>query len=110
MRRQFTLVLVVVTSMTFGCSNDTPRARSGEDVESSPARATDEAQQDEKVNSDKLQLVAGFWGPMPTGVAVSKSGRIFVNFPRWGDPVQYTVAEVKNGQAAAYPNMEMNKA
>ena len=38
------------------------------------------------VNSDKLQLVAAFRGPMPTGVAVSKSNRVFVNFPRWGDP------------------------
>ena len=33
----------------------------------------------------KLELVATFNGPMPTGVTVSQKGRIFVNFPRWGD-------------------------
>jgi sugar lactone lactonase YvrE len=45
---------------------------------------------------------------MPTGVTVSKNNRIFVNFPKWGDQVDYTVAEVKNGQTVAYPSAEMN--
>lgn len=49
------------------------------------------------------QIVAQFSGPMPTGVTVSQKGRIFVNFPRWGDPVKATVAEWKNGRAVAYP-------
>src|SRR5262245_54915555 len=40
----------------------------------------------------KLELVASFSGPMPTGVTVSEKGRIFVNFPQWGDPVDFTVA------------------
>ena len=30
----------------------------------------------------KIELVATFDGPMPTGVTVSHTGRIFVNFPR----------------------------
>jgi hypothetical protein len=30
-------------------------------------------------------------GPMPTGVAVSASGRVFVNYPKWGDEVPATV-------------------
>ncbi len=55
-----------------------------------------------------LEVVATFNGPMPTGVTVSKNGRIFVNFPKWGDQVDYTVAEVKNGQTVAYPSAEMN--
>jgi sugar lactone lactonase YvrE len=46
---------------------------------------------------------------MPTGVTVSREGRIFVNFPRWGDQVDFTVAEVKNGQAMAYPDAEVNR-
>ena len=33
-------------------------------------------------------------GPMPTGVTVAKGGRIFVNFPRWGDDVPFTVGEI----------------
>ena len=45
---------------------------------------------------------------MPTGVTVSQSHRIFVNFPRWGDDVPFTVAEVVNGRAVAYPNAQVN--
>ncbi len=55
----------------------------------------------------KLEQVASFSGPMPTGVTVSQNGRIFVNFPRWGDPVASTVAEVVNAQAVPYPNAEI---
>ncbi len=51
----------------------------------------------------KLETVAQFYGAMPTGVTVSQKGRIFVNFPRWGDNVPFTVAEIKNGRAVAYP-------
>ena len=56
-----------------------------------------------------LEVVATFNGPMPTGVTVSRTGRIFVNFPRWDDPVEFTVAELKNGQAVPYPNLDMNR-
>lgn len=51
----------------------------------------------------KIELVARFDGPMPTGVTVSRNGRIFVNYPRWGDDVEFTVAEIKDGKASAYP-------
>ncbi|MGB9336732.1 MAG: L-dopachrome tautomerase-related protein [Candidatus Acidiferrales bacterium] len=57
----------------------------------------------------QLELVAKFDGPMPTGVTVANDGRIFVNFPRWGDNVDYTVAEVKDGKTFAYPNAEINR-
>jgi sugar lactone lactonase YvrE len=56
-----------------------------------------------------LEVVATFNGPMPTGVTVANNGRIFVNFPKWGDQVDYTVAEVKNGQTVAYPNADINR-
>jgi hypothetical protein len=46
---------------------------------------------------------------MPTGVTVSQKGRIFVNFPRWGDEVPFTVAEVREGKAIAYPDEAMNQ-
>ena len=55
-----------------------------------------------------LEPVATFSGPMPTGVTVSRNNRIFVNFPRWGDDVPFTVAEVIHGRAVAYPNAEIN--
>ena len=56
-----------------------------------------------------LEVVATFPDAMPTGVTVSNSGRIFVNFPRWGDPVDYTVGEVKNGQVIPYPDAGINR-
>jgi len=68
----------------------------------SPKLATDEPVGD-------LETVATFDGPMPTGVTVSHKGRIFVNFPRWGDKVDFTVAEVKDGKAVAYPSEDFNK-
>src|SRR5262245_43688077 len=46
----------------------------------------------------KIEPVTSFDGPMPTGVTVSREGRIFVNFPRLGDAVEFTVAELKNGR------------
>jgi hypothetical protein len=51
-----------------------------------------------------LEVVATFDGPMPTGVSVSNSGRIFLNFPKWGDAVEYTVGELKNGKTVPYPD------
>ncbi|MGK7950478.1 MAG: L-dopachrome tautomerase-related protein [Xenococcaceae cyanobacterium] len=56
----------------------------------------------------ELELVASFDGAMPTGVTVSQDGRIFVNFPRWGDDVPYTVVEVINDEVVPYPNAEIN--
>ncbi|WP_244851570.1 major royal jelly family protein [Caballeronia sp. SL2Y3] len=57
-----------------------------------------------------IETVATFTGPMPTGVSVTETGRIFVNFPRWGDDVQATVAELRDGKVVAYPNAEINRA
>ena len=54
-----------------------------------------------------LEQVASFTGSMLTGVTVSQGGRIFVNFPRWGDPVPFTVAEVVDGQPVPYPNADI---
>src|ERR1700730_4294172 len=56
----------------------------------------------------RIETVATFEGPMPTGGTVSNEGRVFVNFPKWGDNVQYTVAEVKNRKTLPYPNADIN--
>lgn len=53
------------------------------------------------------EIVARFSGPMPTGVAVSRQGRVFVNFPRWGDPVVHSVVEVKDGREIPFPSAEL---
>jgi len=61
---------------------------------------------DEPVN--ELEIVHTFTGPMPTGVSVSHTGRIFVNFPQWGDEPPATVVELRDGQEVPYPNEEWN--
>lgn len=35
--------------------------------------------------------------------------RIFVNYPKWGDDVKFTVAELVDGEAVAYPNEKFNQ-
>ena len=57
-----------------------------------------------------LEPVASFNGAMPTGVTVSHQGRIFVNFPRWGDEVPFTAAEIREGRPVAYPEGAINRA
>jgi hypothetical protein len=47
---------------------------------------------------DRIEPVAHFYDAIPTGVTVSSKGRIFVNFPRWGDQVPFTVAELARRQ------------
>jgi sugar lactone lactonase YvrE len=56
----------------------------------------------------KLQLVHRFYGSMPTGVTVSAKGRIFVNYPRWGDATPFTVAELRNGREVPFPSAAIN--
>src|SRR5256714_4549242 len=56
-----------------------------------------------------LEPVAYFNDAMPTGVTVSHKGRIFVNFPRWGDDVPFTVSEIRDGQSIAYPDEGLNQ-
>ena len=76
-----------------------------------PATAQSQAQPETQAPSvlpaSNLELVATSdyqW----TGVAVSQTGRIFVNFPRWSDDVPISVAELVDGKATPYPNAEIN--
>jgi len=57
----------------------------------------------------RIETVATFAGAMPTGVTVAANGRKFVCFPRWGDAVPFTVGELRNGNAVAYPNTAVNR-
>lgn len=57
----------------------------------------------------RLEQVHAFYDAMPTGVTVTEHGRIFVNFPRWGDKVPFTVGEIRDGQVVAYPNLAFNQ-
>ncbi|MEV1328123.1 L-dopachrome tautomerase-related protein [Micromonospora costi] len=56
----------------------------------------------------ELELVHTFTGPMPTGVTVSHRGRIFVNFPQWGDNPPATVVELRDGGEVPFPDERWN--
>ncbi len=61
-----------------------------------------------EASAQSLTQVARFEHQV-TGVTVSKTGRIFVNFPRWTDDAPVSVAEVlPDGKTAPYPNLEWN--
>ncbi|QSB20748.1 gluconolaconase [Pseudomonas sp. 15A4] len=57
----------------------------------------------------QLEQVFAFHDAMPTGVTVTETGRIFVNFPHWGDDVPFTVGEIRDGKVIAYPDAAINK-
>lgn len=75
---------------------------------SSSPLGLDQLAQDRAIG--KPEVVTTFNGAMPTGVTVTREGRIFVNFPRWGDDVPFTVAEVKDNRLVPYPNAAVNRA
>ena len=113
MRTTIATIAAAAFALT-GCQmlrQDTPSARTPQGQQqlddAQLARAKGAQNQQTIGNIEPAALIRG---PMPTGVAVSKQGRIFVNFPRWGDPVEFTVAEVrKDGKVVPYPSREINK-
>jgi sugar lactone lactonase YvrE len=56
----------------------------------------------------ELEVVHLFHGPMPTGVTVSRTGRVFVCYPLWGDDVPATVTELRDGEAVPFPDETWN--
>ena len=63
----------------------------------------------EGASAPRIEQVATFDGAMPTGVTVAPNGRIFVNFPQWGDNAPFTVAELVDGKAVPYPDAATNQ-
>jgi sugar lactone lactonase YvrE len=57
----------------------------------------------------KIESVFEFYDAMPTGVSVAADGRIFINFPRWGDDVPFTVGEIRSGKVVPYPDATINR-
>jgi sugar lactone lactonase YvrE len=57
----------------------------------------------------RIEPVFEFRRAMPTGVTLASDGRIFINFPRWGDDVPFTVGEIREGKLVAYPDAAINK-
>ncbi len=54
-----------------------------------------------------LRQVASF-DHQVTGVAVTPDGRIFVNFPRWTEDTEVSVAEVRDGRLVPFPDADWN--
>jgi sugar lactone lactonase YvrE len=111
------LALLAITGWLAGCQVDhdaTPARQAGTTAANDRGGQAAAARQGAGANGrtqriGNIETVATFDGPMPTGVTVSHDGRVFVNFPRWGDTVEYTVAELKDGKPVAYPNAEINQ-
>ena len=59
-----------------------------------PAQPPQEQTASEAPRYGPLQEVIAFERLQPTGITVSKSGRIFVCFPKWSDDYQFAVVEV----------------
>jgi hypothetical protein len=72
---------------------------------------------DPGVYGPALEVVHLYWDQFPTGIAVSKNGRRFSNYPGGLDPnntyrgtePKYTIAELlPNNTERAFPSVEMN--
>ena len=61
------------------------------------------------ISGAQLEEAGSFPQQQITGVAVSKAGRIFVNFPNWSDSHSVSVAELIAGKAKPFPNEVWNQ-
>jgi sugar lactone lactonase YvrE len=57
----------------------------------------------------QLEQVFTFHDAMPTGITITDSGRLFVNYPKWGDDVTFTVGEIREGHVFPYPDAAFNR-
>ncbi|MDX1933748.1 MAG: L-dopachrome tautomerase-related protein [Capsulimonadales bacterium] len=67
-----------------------------------PVAAQNAPRVERKDNAD-LRIVHSFQEAMPVGIAVSRTGRMFVSYPRWEDPLTFTLAELKDGKETPFP-------
>jgi sugar lactone lactonase YvrE len=91
MKTQFPLVLAAVVGLTFvaACNRDND----------------DDLDPQAGIALDSVATSQTLW----TGVAVSREGRVFANFPRMDTlVVPYSVAEVSSTSATPFPNAEWN--
>ncbi|WP_232469777.1 hypothetical protein [Burkholderia pseudomallei] len=107
---RFTRIVLtaVLAALSFGAANAQPASNDASDAVA--LRLAVERQVADRGIGD-LEQVFSFTGAMPTGVAVDPhSRRIFVNFPRWGDDVPYTVGEIVGDKLVPYPDAQTNRA
>ncbi len=67
------------------------------------------AQDTSKVQGKPIVEVAHFQDYQVTGIAVSKTGQLYANFPRWSNDYKYAVAEVdKDSNLTPFPDDQWN--
>ncbi|NIO17204.1 MAG: hypothetical protein GTN70_09430 [Deltaproteobacteria bacterium] len=79
------LIPMMTISLLFGCKSKPPKHK-------------------ETVTLEPVAFSDAQW----TGLAVSKEGRLFVNYPRWSENVPVSVAELAEGTPVPYPDTAMN--
>jgi sugar lactone lactonase YvrE len=85
--------LVLLLTAATACKKETPKNGSG-----SP-----------QLPSSALELVFSDSTYQLTGIAVSKEGRLFTNYPLWSATHKNAVVEIQSGNAVQpYPNADMN--
>ncbi|WP_372644574.1 hypothetical protein [Ancylomarina sp.] len=61
-------------------------------------------------NKNEIIEVAQYKGQQVTGVSVTKTSRVFANFPRWREGVENSVVEVSaKGSTIPYPSKKWNQ-
>lgn len=75
----------------------------------SPAGEQGGAEAEESTAEAPLTRVAAFEGAQVTGVTITPEKRLFACFPRWRDPLPYSVVEIDEaGNPTPYPNEAWN--
>ena len=64
--------------------------------------------QAQDIPNEKLSIIAESHHQW-TGIAMSQTNRMFVNFPRWSTDTPVAVAEIINGKVIPFPNVNWNK-
>lgn len=91
------VVIATILSLFISCKKTTNKE--SQTVASNPTDSV----------AKQVITVAKFKGQQVTGVSVSDSGRIFVNFPRWRNGVANSVVEITaDNQKKSYPNEVWN--
>lgn len=115
-RSAFRLTLLTATTLLAACETPSRHASSSKpaSTERSDAQSTQTSKPTPWTGTpDRIAT-----GPTPriiaeseyqwTGIAVSESGRLFVNYPRWSDRYRFAVAELIDGEARPYPDGRWN--
>lgn len=104
------IAIIIAAAATFGPAPAVAQNQGDPQMPSSTSSASGPT---ERLATDRpigrIEPVFEFHEAMPTGVTVAADGRIFVNFPRWGDDVSFTVGEIRDGRVIPYPDAAINR-